>query len=109
MRRHPTKSEERLWREIRGRRFAGKKFRRQQPVGPYILDFFCPEAGLSIELDGGGHESEDSRAYDRMRSASLASAGIRELRFWNRDVDDNLEGVLKRIARELDARNFPPA
>ncbi len=97
-----TRAETRLWRELRGRRFDGFKFRRQQPIGPYIADFCCFEAKLTIELDGGGHSDKDVAAYDRQRTEYMTSLGLRELRFWNSYVSDNLEETLRVIERALE-------
>jgi len=82
---------------LRGRRFGGFKFRRQQPLGGYILDFYCHEASLAIELDGGGHAEEQQIEYDRVRSEVLAGVGITVLRFWNHDVLQNSDDVLASI------------
>ena len=81
LRRDSTDAEAALWRHLRGRRFAGFKFRRQHPCGTFILDFFCPERALAIELDGGQHYTPQTQAYDARRTAYLVSRGIRVLRF----------------------------
>jgi len=102
-----TDVEARLWRELRGRRFSGFKFRRQQPIGHFIVDFCCFEAKLTIELDGGEHAEPGRAAYDRNRSLALEAMGFRELRFWNDAVLENLSGVLATIAEALKARPNP--
>ena len=79
----------------------GKKFRRQHPIGNYIVDFYCPEARLAVELDGGGHKLKKQKEYDDKRGKKLSKNGIRVLRFWDNEVWDNLEGVLEVIYREL--------
>jgi len=84
-----------LWRKLRDRRLAGIKFRRQYAVGGYIVDFFCPDARLAIELDGGEHATR--RDYDLRRERDLTARGIRTVRFWNSDVLQNLDGVLQTI------------
>ena len=86
---------------MRNRQLEGAKFRRQRPVGLYIVDFYCHEANLAIELDGSGHVDADQADYDRNRSAELESAGITVIRFWNYEVWDNLEGVLAAIRAAL--------
>ncbi len=101
MRTDPTNAEDKLWRRLRNRQLAGAKFRRQHPVGQYIVDFYCHEANLAIELDGSGHEDADQADYDRNRSAELESAGITVIRFWNYEVWDDLEGVLTTIRGAL--------
>jgi very-short-patch-repair endonuclease len=108
MRSDPTDAEDRLWRKLRNRQLDGMKFRRQHPIGPYIVDFCCHEANLAIELDGSGHEDSDQADYDRNRSADLQSMGIIVMRFWNHEVRHNLEGVLEAI-REVLAHSPSPS
>jgi very-short-patch-repair endonuclease len=83
MRRAPTDAERALWRLLRDRRFSGYKFRRQTPLGPFIVDFLCFEARLIVEADGGQHADN---SYDRDRDAWLAAQGFRIRRFWNVDI-----------------------
>ena len=99
LRRTMTLPEVILWRHLRGDALAGLRFRRQHPVGPYILDFFCHAARLAIEIDGGAHESTDRAAHDRRRDRWLTGQSIRVLRFAARDVLDEarLEYVLAGI------------
>ena len=92
-----TQAEATLWRQLQRRQLAGRKFRRQHSVGPYVLDFYCPEAKLAVELDGAAHDHERAFRRDALRTAYLAAAGIRLVRFENRDVVRNLEGVLAAI------------
>jgi type I restriction enzyme M protein len=94
---NPTKWERLLWRHLRNRKFAGYKFRRQHPVGGYVLDFFCPEVKLAIELDGSGHNYQTGHARDQEREEFLALQGIEVLRFWNHQVREELDGVLRAI------------
>ena len=101
-----TDAERLLWYELKGRRFCGFKFRRQRPIGPYIVDFFCPKAKLIIEIDGGQHAMPGYARRDKMRSAWLEAQGYRVLRFWNNDVLSNLPGVLQIIVTALAER--PP-
>jgi very-short-patch-repair endonuclease len=86
-----------LWRRLRRRNVHGMKFRRQHPVGGFILDFFCEEANLAVELDGGGHAEAGQTGCDARRTEKLEELGIRVLRFWNMDVLLNADGVLQRI------------
>jgi very-short-patch-repair endonuclease len=90
-----TDTERLLWRELRAHRFQGFKFRRQQPLGDYIVDFICFEQKLIIELDGGQHA--DAQDYDRQRDAWLSAQGYSVLRFWNNEVQENLDGALEHI------------
>jgi very-short-patch-repair endonuclease len=92
-----TDAEERLWRLLRGRQLGGFKFRRQHPLGPYVADFFCFEAGLVIELDGGGHAEEEQRTHDLVRDDALRSQGLRVVRVTNKDVLTRTEVVLQAI------------
>ncbi len=94
MRRAPTDAERRLWRLLRDRRLCGLKFRRQVPVGPYIVDFLCVDANLVVEADGSRHADN---ARDEVRDAYLCREGWKVLRFWNHDVLRNREGVLDTI------------
>ena len=93
-----TDAERKLWLALRDRRFAGVKFRRQAPVGPFIADFICFDARLVIEVDGGQHADSSS---DARRDAWFAKNGFRVLRFWNNDVLLNTEGVLTAILDAL--------
>src|SRR5277367_6680388 len=83
MRRAPTGAERRLWRLLRDRRLDGLKFRRQVPIGPYIVDFLCVGARLIVEADGSQHNESP---HDEVRDASLARGGWKVLRFWNHEV-----------------------
>ena len=104
-----TETERRLWRRLRMRDLEGHKFRRQRPIGPYIVDFVCLTRGLIIEVDGGQH-AERAEA-DAHRTAYLTARGFRVLRFWNNEVSANLEGVCEAIARALydGASGGPPS
>jgi very-short-patch-repair endonuclease len=98
-RREPTEPERRLWTRLRRRQIDGLHFRRQMPIGPYIVDFACGERRLVIEVDGETHGA--SGAYDDARSVYLEQRGWRVLRFWNNDVIGNLDGVIERILEAL--------
>jgi len=100
----PTDAESRLWSRLRRKQLDGFRFRRQQPIGPYIVDFFCPSAKLVIEVDGGQHavlENDDAR-----RTRWLEARGCRVVRFWNNDVLANTDGVILAILEAL--RADPP-
>ncbi|HJT44168.1 MAG TPA: DUF559 domain-containing protein [Rhizomicrobium sp.] len=105
LRREQTGVERKLWLALRGRRFHKFKFRRQQPVGPYIADFVCFEAGLIVELDGDQHGSMQGQVYDAVRTERLAADGFRVLRFPNHELNKNFDGVLTGIAVAL---GLPP-
>jgi adenine-specific DNA-methyltransferase len=99
LRRDSTDAERSLWRELRGRRFGGFKFRRQDSIGKFIVDFVCLERRLIIEVDGGQHAEQV--AYDTRRTAALEALGFQVLRFWNVDVLGNRAEVLETIDRTL--------
>lgn len=96
-----TDAERKLWSALRGRQLEGFKFRRQHPLGPYILDFACIEHRLVIEADGGQHGESDT---DNRRTAILEQHGWRVIRFWNNDILTNIEGVVSEILRVLQSR-----
>jgi very-short-patch-repair endonuclease len=96
-----TDAEAALWSHLRGRRLAGFKFRRQHPCGPFILDFFCEQTSLAVELDGGQHFEPSAQAYDAWRTRYLARRGITVLRFPTDQVFREIEGVLIAIAAAL--------
>ena len=104
LRREQTPEEKELWRALRAGRFAGFKFRRQHPAGIYTLDFYCPLARLSVELDGFHHGLPEQIQHDDDRKKFLAAAGIEELRFWNHQWRKNRDGVLLEIWNVLHER-----
>jgi very-short-patch-repair endonuclease len=105
LRTHMTDAEARLWYHLRAHRFMGLKFKRQKPIGRYIVDFVCLEQMLVIELDGGQHLEQADR--DRERDEYLAERGYRVLRFWNHQVLGELEAILERIRLEVDPLPSP--
>ena len=101
MRRQPTDAERKLWLLLRDRRLSGFKFRRQVPVDHYVLDFFCEEASLAVELDGDQHAEADAVAYDERRTKRLEERHIRVLRFTSRETLRDVYAVAKTILRVL--------
>lgn len=99
MRHVATDAENLLWQRFRAKRFMELKFRRQQVIEPYIVDFYCHEIGLVIELDGGQHNTEDDRAYDVERTQFLEALGLSVVRYWNSDVLRRSEVVLEDLWR----------
>jgi very-short-patch-repair endonuclease len=97
MRHQPTEAEAKIWRLLKGRQLGSHKFRRQVPMGPYILDFICFETKLVIEIDGGQHAGESSTRQDW-----LEGQDYRVLRFWNNEVMGNIEGVRRVIVEALE-------
>ena len=100
LRRDSTDAERKLWYRLRSRTILGFKFLRQEPIGPYIVDFICRERRLIVEVDGGQHADSKS---DLARDQWLADHGYRVLRFWNNEVMANTEGILETIATALNA------
>ena len=96
MRHESTDAEHRLWQELRNRRLNGMKFRRQEPLAGYIVDFVCFENKLVIEVDGGQH-AESER--DIVRDKSLEGLGFLVLRFWNDDIFNHIDSVCDRVVR----------
>ena len=97
LRRNATDAEKLLWSLLRDRQLKGAKFRRQHPLGRFILDFYCEKFKVAIELDGGGHAEEQQKSYDEQRTKVLEGEGIKVLRFWNNDVLGETEAVLEVI------------
>ena len=98
-----TRAECQLWYQLRNRKCAGLKFRRQVPLGPFIADFLCVEAKLVIELDGSSHE--EKQTYDAERTRFLEEHGFRVFRFRNQDVLKNMEGVLEEVKKWMENKN----
>jgi primosomal protein N' (replication factor Y) len=98
LRRSMTDAERKLWFHLRNRAFMGHKFRRQQPIGPYVADFVCIERRLIVEADGGQHSNAHA---DNQRTRYLRSRGYRVLRFWNNDVLVRTQAVLEQIHAAL--------
>ena len=105
LRRNPTDAERKLWSLLRRKQLSGYRFRRQVPIGPYVVDFACLAAHLVIEVDGGQHALSVDR--DQRRTAWLESRGYKVVRFWNNDVLENPDGVLQTILRVLGDKTPP--
>lgn len=104
LRKRDTWAEKLLWNWLRDRRFSDYKFRRQHTFGDHVLDFFCVEAFLNIELDGSQHGFPDQRKKDMERDARLMQAGVKVLRFWNSRLRKDKEWIRETIWRELQQR-----
>ena len=100
-RQYATTAEELLWSVVRGQQIKGLPFRRQHPVGRFILDFYCPRKKLCVELDGGIHDEQQER--DAARTEALARLNIRVIRFRNEEVLHDLASVVRRIETALDS------
>ncbi len=101
LRKNQTPWEAKLWQRLRAKRFDGFKFKRQLRIEGYIVDFCCREKMLIVELDGGHHNHESNFKQDLERQKFLEAIGYKILRFWNNDIDKNLEGVLETIKENL--------
>ena len=107
LRKNMTKEERHLWYDFL--RYCRPRFRRQELISNYIVDFFCHQARLAVELDGSQHSDPDSMKYDAQRTAHLRSLGITVIRFFNLDVTRNFEGVCQQILLLLESLGFHPS
>jgi very-short-patch-repair endonuclease len=108
LRTNSTDAERIIWSALRAHRMNGVSFRRQAPIGPYVVDFVCHAAKLVIEIDGGQHFDTKHERRDARRDAYLAAKGFRVLRFNNYDVMSNRQGVLATVARAIEPTPSPP-
>ena len=103
-----TGPETRLWSRLRARQLQGLKFRRQHGIGPYIVDFYCPEQSLVIEVDGDSHADADQMLKDQLRDRYFQSLGLRVIRYFNDDIVKNLDGVLEHLTERLSSGSTSP-
>jgi very-short-patch-repair endonuclease len=101
LRNNPTAAEAALWKCLQRRKLLEMKFRRQYSIGHYVVDFFCVECNLAVELDGAMHADVMRQEYDAGRTVFLQNQGVEVLRFENRQVFENIEGVLERIRESI--------
>lgn len=106
LRKRSTKEERFLWRHLKSKQLEGLKFRRQQPIGNYIVDFVCFEKRIIIELDGGQHTNITEEKKDKIRDKWFKVQGFKVLRFWNNDVFKNMNGIFEVIIESC--LNHPP-
>jgi very-short-patch-repair endonuclease len=99
-----TQTEKIFWERIRNNRL-GVKFRRQHPIGVFIIDFYAPKIKLAIELDGFSHKTKDGKKYDEIRTEFLNTKDIKVLRFWNNEIVNNLENVINQIKETIKQHN----
>jgi len=104
LRQTSTEAEEKLWYRLRGGRLNGYKFRRQHPIPPYIVDFYCEAARLVIELDGSQH----NQAVDQVRTTHMEVQGLRTLRFWDNEALQQTDAILEIILRAVSDRTSTP-
>jgi very-short-patch-repair endonuclease len=102
-----NQTEWRVWDRLRGRKVGGWKFRRQHPIGPYFVDFYCPSARLIVEINGPAHDEDAGWAYDQRRTAWLEAEGYRLIRIPVEDVDEDLDGVVDAILGALLTSDLP--
>lgn len=102
LRKNMTKQERILWQFLRKKNINNLKFRRQYVIGNYIVDFICNEKKLIIEIDGGQHNEDKNIIYDQERTNFFETKGYKVIRFWNSDIDNNLDGVYLDILKHLD-------
>lgn len=95
-----TEQEKILWQHLRDE-VMGFKFRRQHPIGKFVVDFYCTKLKLAIELDGSPHTNEAGKEYDALRTKVLEHEGIKILRFWNSEVENNISDVLEKIRKTI--------
>ncbi len=103
LRKNGTRGEAMLWTQLKGRK-TGCEFHRQYPLGLFIVDFYCPEIRLAVELDGSSHDHEDVYKYDVRRQQWLEGQGIQVARFRETDVLTNIEGVFKTVCERVNER-----
>ncbi len=108
LRRSLTPAEATLWKALQGSKLAGKKFRRQHSIGNYVVDFYCPECKLAVELDGEKHFNLMASEYDLRRTEFLSRHNVRVLRFENRAVFEHPEGVLEAIRKHVGTNATTP-
>ena len=108
LRSNMTGPETRLWSALRARQLQGMKFRRQHGIGPYIVDFYCSERSLVIEVDGDSHADDDQIVKDQLRDAYLESLGLHVIRYLNDDIVKNLAGVLEDLTVKLTSGSTSP-
>jgi len=100
LRQEETKAEKILWQKLRNKKL-GIKFRRQHPVDMYILDFYAPDIKLALELDGSPHKEKENKEWDKERTDYLNCKAISVLRFWNSEIERNLESTLDKIRKKI--------
>jgi very-short-patch-repair endonuclease len=101
LRKNATETETLFWFEVKDRRLGGHKFRRQCPIGKYIVDFLCLEKKLIVEIDGGQH---NEKTNDKIRDEYLSALGFKVMRFWNNELLENMDGVLSTLTLALSQR-----
>lgn len=102
LRNNATNTEQFLWNRLKGKQIRNLKFRRQFSIGKYVVDFYCPELKLAIEVDGETHCSEDEIEYDRIRQNEIENFGISFIRFKNEEIFENIEQVIRKLELKIE-------
>lgn len=105
LRKNLTSQEKTLWNILRNHQFYGYEFRRQYPIANYIADFICREKKIIIEIDGGQHNQDKNIKYDLHRTEIFHNLGYKVIRFWNCDIDKNIDGVYETLKKEFGILN----
>lgn len=101
LRKNLTPQERKLWNILRNNQFHNLEFRRQHPIGNYIVDFICRSKKLIIEIDGGQHNKDFNIQYDKQRTIFFEKLGFKVIRFWNNDIDNNIDGVIWELEKYI--------
>ena len=102
LRKNLTPQERKMWQLLRNHRFQGYDFRRQYPIGCYIVDFICRSKKIIIEIDGSQHNQAENLEYDKKRTEYLKTLGYQVIRFWNNDIDNKFDEVYNKLLRVFD-------
>jgi len=102
LRKNMTRAEKHLWQELRNRKIQNQRFLRQFSIGSYVLDFYCPNLRLAIEVDGVTHNTNDEIEYDKQRQAEIENLGIVFLRFYNDEIFKDINKVIKKIEKKIE-------
>jgi very-short-patch-repair endonuclease len=102
LRKNMTLAEILLWQQIKGKKLLGYDFHRQKPIDDYVVDFYCPQLKLVLEIDGDSHDGKEEA--DRVRQTKLESNGLTVLRFWDADVKDNVDGITEQLREWIESR-----
>ena len=102
LRKNLTEQERKFWNIVRNKQFYGLRFLRQYVIKPYIVDFICREKKIIVEIDGGQHNEHIEVEYDKKRTNYLNTLGYKVIRFWNNEIDSNIEGVYKKLQKEFE-------
>ncbi len=107
LRKNMTTQERKLWNIIKNKQFYNYKFLRQYVIGGYIVDFICREEKIIVEIDGGQHNQNENIKYDKNRNKYLENLGYKVVRFWNNEIDDNIEGVYRKLQEIVMIKTAP--